>query len=195
MNIDPTFYNPAWDDTAYDYYRLHQSQLQQSELNFAAHDLGLAKPCPTQIKEQTSCTVQDHSQLEKTAVFNPIALQETLSKAPMQTQTGLELPINTSMQSITQKDTNVLTTASINMKVLNTNTAVLKAQKAYTLNQATTTAWNKHHLFIEEGDAELSLNMHELPAPAQKQLIQFIKNSLKQQGLKLKSLIINGVNP
>ncbi len=51
----------------------------------------------------------------------------------------------------------------------------------------------KHHLFITEQEAELSINTGKLNKSEQQQLLQRIKHHLQQQKINLKQLIINGV--
>jgi hypothetical protein len=52
----------------------------------------------------------------------------------------------------------------------------------------------KHHLFISQYEAELTLNTHDLKQEEAQALIPLIKNYLKKEGLLLKKLIINGVH-
>lgn len=51
----------------------------------------------------------------------------------------------------------------------------------------------KHHLFIQNSEAELSLNLHPLSTDKQKKLIETIKALIKQKGVTLNKIIINGV--
>lgn len=51
----------------------------------------------------------------------------------------------------------------------------------------------KHHLFIQNSEAELSLNLHPLSANEQKKFIKTIKTLMKQKGVTLNKIIINGV--
>ncbi|MFI4962592.1 MAG: hypothetical protein ACHP6H_01900, partial [Legionellales bacterium] len=57
----------------------------------------------------------------------------------------------------------------------------------------TSFTFKNHHLFIKDEFVELTLNALDLKPEELQELTQLIKKILKQKGLMLHSLIINGV--
>lgn len=183
--------SPTQQSTGDEYYWQHQTQLQQSSLHFDALP---------QNNQQQKPIIADTA----APVFATAAKQETTTQAEYQPQlNGSNLkkessnallnkfaPLISELAQALEQPT-LPQDASNNKKATATNSNTIKLEKA-SLNR--TIQFKNNHLFIQGEYAELTLNLHSFNKHEQKELMQLIQNHLKQKGLVLSRLIINGVN-
>jgi hypothetical protein len=177
-----------------EYYVLHQEKMQQSALHFESMHLSPKKHItpPSQL--------QEHEQ-PRNATESP------------NTSTQKESSID---EALTQKQP-FCTFLCNNVKTIHDNTKpiVIKPSPAYieyiknnvipdlmladkdieTTHQTNLHHFvcSKHHVFIHNNEAELSINLHIIPAHEQKKIVQWVRQTVKEKNLLLKKLIINGV--
>lgn len=186
--------NPTHQSDGGEYYWLHQDQLQQSALDFSAkpytgqkeRTLILTKDEPaftdkqSAIEDSFELTINHHTLV---AATNPDAL--TIHIEPLSPKQYLNSKLHSNSNAIIafcppSKDQTVSRNKAIDATALPTLTAP---------------DFKNHRLFIHKKEAELTLNVPTLKSNDLKQLTQAIKKIITQQGLLLKSLIINGVKP
>lgn len=180
--------NPAQGEGGDDYYLRHQDQWQKSELTFDAQPLTVKRPSATRCDED----------------FDPAHMHAfSDTRAPQRENTHYEPQLTL---SITRMASGKLAHIIDQLHQSLTPTAIAEAPfpqiwndtassvvKASSPSAQSNNALNTHHLFIEGEVAELTMNTQELDSQEQKELVKLIKYSLKQKGLALSKLIINGV--
>lgn len=185
------FTNPEKQSTGDEYYWQHQNHLQHSELHFDA------KP---NLRVQPKQTVTNPSE----TAINPSALMNSISEESSYTVLdAMQKPIHCS--SCMKEATTLM--AELDKALEQANTPYAFASSPYSL-QATASAqeqnlpinnfnypidFKNNHLFIEGEQAELTLNMQHFNKEEKKELMHLIQVHLKNKGLILSRLIINGV--
>lgn len=178
--------------TGEEYYWTHQQQLQQSALSFEPqpvkkqqHPQSITPDKEKRTSEKTTSTPQaqalqtksDDSKIRPHSIATPTASVPKeawgvgITLAKTSTTKGLEQPIRSNQNPV--------------VKGLTSNPLDLPKPRDF----------NKHHLFIQGSEAELTLNTNELSPKEEKELIQLIQNHLKLKGLALSRLVINGATP
>lgn len=185
------FTNPEKQSTGDEYYWQHQNHLQRSELHFDA------KPEMNVQPKQIAINPSE-------AAINPSALMNNLSGESSYTVLdAVQEPVRCS--SCMKEATTLM--AELDKALEQTNTPYVFANGTYSL-QATASAqeqnrplnsfnypidFKNNHLFIEGEQAELTLNMQHFNKEEKKELMHLIQEHLKNKGLILSRLIINGV--
>ena len=173
-----------------EYYRQHQSELQQSELEFNAVEIAKGKhfiqACAPKlnhdaalIEEKVSVTpvhqtlqTPMHQDVEQQSDTDPHLINAERVIGPAQT---LSLPLSQAKPTLELS-------------------ATVEQQEPEGLSLAYKQELKRHHLFINQDEAELTLNTQDLEPEEAQEYIPLIKNFLKNKGLLLKKLIINGVH-
>ncbi len=182
---------PTKQSSGDEYYWQHQEQLQQCDLQFDSQPLmsqrqqknilvhQSQRTNPLTVLQTTDITIKNHRHNVPTKVINQPCLNVTES---------LEIIMGETPKSSSTIMPYALNNASVNIS----NNERLEEIKA---NNDTRTLYTfkNHHLFIQEQEAELTLNNNEMNAQEEKELIHTIKHLLKNKGIILNKLIINGV--
>lgn len=185
------FTNPEKQSTGDEYYWQHQNHLQHSELHFDAKPKMSAQP------KQTAANPSE-------AAINPSTLMNSISGESSYTVfNAVQEPVH---YNLCIKEATALMT-ELNDALEQANTPYAFASSPYSL-QATASAqeqnlpinnfnypidFKNNHLFIEGEQAELTLNMQHFNKEEKKELMHLIQEHLKNKGLILSRLIINGV--
>lgn len=185
--------SPTQQSSGDEYYWQHQSQLQQSSLHFDARPRENPQP-PAIIANTKAAAFASVAQQEASA---PIKMQTPLNgPAPNEEKSAVDntkfAPFIQELEQALEQSTLSLSTAS-KQQTTETSSEELRISRVNeSLNQHI--QFKNNHLFIQGAQAELSLNLHSFNKQEQKELLQLVKNHLKNKGLVLSRLIINGVN-
>ncbi|MFI4918187.1 MAG: hypothetical protein ACHP65_01375 [Legionellales bacterium] len=184
--------SPTQQNSGDEYYWQHQEQLQQSALNFNAAPAVALKKTPS---TPNHAAVDSHARTQQEPT--PMPTQELPSKAlSLNTHNSqfTAMKLGTELRALEQLLTPSAPFASSNKAPLKTNNnAPLPKTATKGATTSTVLQSKKHHLFVQDENAELTLNTHELASDEQEQLEQLIQSSLKQKGLILRKFTINGV--
>lgn len=185
--------SPTQQSSGDEYYWQHQSQLQQSSLHFDA--------LPREDQQAPAIIANT-----KTAAFADVAQHESTAPVKIQPQVNAPCPNRENRAAGTTKLAPIIyeLNQALEQPTPPQNTSG-KQQTTATNKQDEHIPWvnesldrriqfKNNHLFIQGAQAELSLNLHSFNQQEQKELIQVVKNHLKNKGLTLSRLIINGVN-
>lgn len=183
--------SPAYSNAGDEYYWLHQTQLQCSELHFDAHLFQLpSQPAETVAlnHKQRAATLPAHPELIESVKQQLDLLASSAALHPV-SSTGR--PINSIvMLPATQKLT---LSYGVHGEKLTIESAVMAKNMAVQKASIFFTPFKNNHLFIQETDAELTLNLQAFTQEEQQELLQFVQDYLKKKGFVLSRLIINGV--
>ncbi len=182
---------PTKQSSGDEYYWQHQEQLQQCDLQFdspllinqrqqkniMANQSQLTTPLAT--TEKMDMPIESCRYEVPTEVINQPCLNAT--EQP-------EISMQTEQKSFSMVMPYSPSNASSNISHRG-QLEEIKANKA----PGTLYSFKNHHLFIQAQEAELPLNNNEMNAQEEKELIHTIKHLLKNKGITLNKLIINGV--
>ena len=174
--------------TGDEFYWQHQDQLQKSKLEFKLQEKISAKiPINLYAYLETNTPALAPTPLDN---INPCASTiyfDTQSKQEVtdHTEPTLLNKVIRSQDSLPAVDTQKPTKTTSKTSTEN----LIKPE-----NKFCQPIRKKHHLFIDQDQAELSLNLDDMKLDSKKELIQTFKTYLKEKGMILKKLIINGVN-
>ena len=183
---------PAKENSGDEYYWQHQEQLQQSRLHFDPAPLA-KQPKGVEAAEISKTLVESENHVSPK---NPLGLQPIVNAQFQQINSAsLNMEVFTRVIICPESKSNQ------NITPLDTTTNALITEKKVTLekieipvdSQITTRDFKNHHLFIDDQQVELSLNSQDFNSEDEKEFIQIAKNHLKNKGLSLRKLIINGV--
>lgn len=182
---------PTKQSSGDEYYWQHQEQLQQSDLQFDSR--------PLINRQQQENVTENQYQL-----INPLAVPKTMNM-PIK-NCNLIVPgeiINKSYSNIVelpescmqkeQKSPTTITAYALNNTSIRVNSHEQLEEIKINSDSRTLYTFKNHHLFIQDQDAELTLNNQDMDAQEEKELIHTIKHLLKNKGITLNKLIINGV--
>lgn len=179
------------DSLHYDqYYRQYQGQLQQSQLTFAPlqdlqgplsrgnspladKPIKLAHIDESTATEIPTLSIPPPSQATKLINNNPLVPVQTKELTPSK-----------------QLDSKLL--SFVDQKP-DLRKQPIKHKGVEERGIAPTAILKEHQLFIDGQQAEFSVSTYKLKPKEQKELLQMVKTYLKNKGLLLKKLIINGV--
>lgn len=191
MEFEQWINTPAKQNTGDEYYWQHQEQLQNSSLKFEQH-LQEQQPHESPIAKEEQIS-------QSTSSFQPsvesqsslVSINEPVAHANS-AESYLFSPLkNDSKQNQEPYQPSIATTTCL---AQNRAIESLKAKETdtvqYTMPQ---TPIKNHHLYIQNDEVELSLNTQELNHIEEQELRQMIQLNLKNKGLSLKQLLINGV--
>jgi len=172
-----------------DYYRFHQNQFQQSALTF------------NRMAGKPEAIIKTESTKPENKNLSP---EDNLESAPAHIKLIIKWDnysahnpdiIHADMQQIVayinEKNgdpINLTTTAPIN-----TNTLTLAKSEHKAIHHSTPIIFKNHHLFVNNNEAELTINSNGLNPDENQSLHTLIKQWLNKKGYALKQLIINGV--
>lgn len=184
--------SPTQQHSGDEYYWLHQDQLQQSALRFNVIKM---------TKQQSEPSITPHQKMG-----HQMSIQTQLNDMPNPRPTHQDRPVDNKIipapSTPIKPDVNnkrveftpKTVSNPLSQKIqLNTINQVNAPKEIIDTSKKQPITWKNHHLFIHDNEAEVTLNLQELDTNEQKKLIQFMKNTLKQKGLALSQLIINGV--
>ncbi|EHL30346.1 hypothetical protein [Legionella drancourtii] len=185
--------SPTQQSTGDEYYWQHQTQLQQSRLHFDALPQENRQQQPimdttetsifaTTTKQEPTALMEERSQLNDLGPYRENYDACAKKFAPL---------IHALIQALEQSTLPLATSNKKTTQVTNNQDNSIKWVNE-SLNRRI--QFKNNHLFIQGEHAELTLNLHSCDKKEQKKLIQLIQNHLKQKGLVLSRLIINGVN-
>ncbi|CEG57449.1 hypothetical protein [Legionella fallonii] len=181
---------PTKQNSGDEYYWQHQEQLQQSALQFDS--LTLAHQQQQNIKVSS---IQLASQLTDLQIMDrPInrdslnVLHEEINKPGSSAAEALNLLIQTE-----QKSSPTIMPCEVNSSSLSIRNSMERKEIKVINDSNARYTFKNHHLFIQDQEAELTLNNQGMDAKEEKELIQTIKTFLKDKGIALNKLIINGV--
>jgi hypothetical protein len=178
------------DDATYsgdDYYRQHQSQLQPSELEFNPMEVAQTKVA-TQVEIRTR--TDDVLLIEKEGLITTPQPQISPGLVPQKTEQPADASTIHSLHTAQNTRAPVI---ALNQPKKSIESRV-SAQETERSFLAYTPEFKKHHLYIKQDEAELTLNTQNLKPEEEQAFIPMIKNYIKNKGLLLKRLIINGVH-
>jgi hypothetical protein len=193
LNFEQWINTPTKQNSGDEYYWQHQDQLQQSSVQFNSQPLA-----HQQEKQETP----EGSKL----MVNPSPPEATISIPSQQKYVSypLEKTDNNYLSAeeltkiiidLEQELTQFMTPdGTANTPLKTDKIAQLKAIKTADYDQYNNSEIKNHHLFIQDQQVELTLNTQELNFKEQKALTQMMKHHLKNKGLILSKLIINGVH-
>lgn len=174
-----------------EYYWLYQDRLQQSALDFSAKPYTHQKEIPLIItKHGTAFNDKKLDNEDTLAVCITHQSLTTTKQATLQADLAPLPPQPLQSGSLNNRASPIPTVCILttNQDFLPNNTVDATALSTRTMHD-----FKNHRLFIHNEEAEISLNLPALKTKDFKQLTQLIKKIITQQGLLLKSLIINGV--
>lgn len=182
---------PTQNNTGDEYYWQHQSQLQQSALDFTRHQQQAVNTRPT--INNTVCTHNNTPQYSNIPLELPtnLSVQEQVSdtskticvKASERHTSRSSSPSKQAITPTVIHHHEELTEQSLVQSVETPHRKYLAMMQQIAKN---------HHLFIKDQHAELSLQINTSTPHEIKAIKQWIKKQFKQQGLTLQ-LTINGV--
>ena len=175
-----------------EYYWQHQEQLQHCCITFTTQTSSLHQKEAEEIIELqpnvSHCfTLQASNKLQSQCLYySPtIEIQNTLFNAkdlkPDTNNSGTELVQVTGSNPVKNR---------MSQQTRSKNSIAINSEHDELPN---TRSLKNHHLFIEDAYAELAINTLDLKQKEQQELMRSLKYFIKQHGLYLKKLIINGV--
>jgi len=173
-----------------EYYWQHQDQLQQSQLTFAQKN---PKSIPKTFRVTSSAKILkiEREESANKKLVMPCSEQVSLKRA------FIAIPqshiLNEQYGKVLNSDYEFIVAHTTAEKPMEQIEELLKETNPLE-HSKTSAALNKHHLYIDQQEAELSINTYELKPKEQKQLMHMIKSYLKKKGWSLKKLMINGVS-
>lgn len=181
---------PTKQNSGDEYYWQHQEQLQQSDLHFAKKTwtrYDETQLLPTALQEADSVA---------SAQCPALALnrEETTTKPSEHIKNQVsdwEKPVPSPIQFLKTTES-IASEHPESVRLLTPASEPEKSLSSYN-SKASMQPLKNHHLFIQEEEAELTFNSQELNQKEQRELTMMLKNHLKQKGITLKQLIINGV--
>lgn len=191
-NFERFILSPTGDNSGDAYYWQHQNHLQKSSLSFVAKPV---QDKPYKHEEVTQINLPLEREEPTNAVcIMPIQLNHHESEPLHDTDCDMsEEPIkprHTVEMLVQEASAFIQTNSALESHALLPKHTVNNGQRAL----SALPILKKHHLFIEEDNAELSINLDGLNKKEQHELTHLISKYLQQKNLKLTQLIINGVN-
>lgn len=190
-NFEQCINTPTKQNSGDAFYWAHLEQLQQSALRFEAHALKNPKPIPKQLAPNKTPIHQNSAQATPQIIQHQVHVDSFKSYEITDICPLPEFQINKTMP-IAAPHTFVPNYLTHEIKDVDKAFAPLKQPITPLFNAPQNN--KKHHLFTQGNQAQLTLNTKGLNPLDKKELIQLIQNRLKQAGLSLSHLIINGVN-
>lgn len=176
--------------TGEQYYWTHQHQLQQSALRFEPQAINkhhqLQNTTPDIAKrnsQEPPATPMAQTPKTRLADSNLVLYHNPRLKAPLPKEALIPQAISSKTPA----------TQSLQQSFKPNQSLAIKAPTSHFVSLTKPIDFNKHHLFIKDLEAELTLNTQGLTSKEEKELIQLIQHHLKQKGVALTHLIINGV--
>ena len=193
LDFEQLIATPTKQSNGDEYYWQHQYQLEQSDIRF--------NPKPLEYINRSYKLTKD-SLVKPSMVTDAVTDVAPIPVSP--SQTYFNFPLET-------KDIPPQPAEELNMVINH-----LKKEVLFPYNETTTSCKNvpkiqtkeayspvlksneycfkNHHLFIQGDQAELTFNTKDLDHQEQRELTQLIRLQLKNKGLILNKLIINGVD-
>lgn len=193
-DFDDWLKTPTKQNSGDEFYWQHQSQLQQSCLKFENHSKQVQQgETSLQTSEIDNVITAPYSTPDNVDV--PMQSNTNNSKAPPLNR--LKLQSTEFMRTIAALDQNCSQTPVPEPYSYSSRSAPDKSTSEqpnsvdYTTHN--TGQFKNYHLYIQNDQVELSLHAEDLNKEEQLELKQMIKLNLKNKGLSLKQLLINGV--
>lgn len=193
LNFEPWINTPTKQNSGDEYYWQHQDQLQQSNVQFNPQPLEHQQE-KQEAPERSKLMVNPSSAEAK---INMPSQQKYVSYPPGKTDNNYlsSEELTKIIINLEQELTQFMTPDGTANAPLKTDKIVqLKAIKTADYGQYNNNEIKNHHLFIQDQQVELTLNTQALNFKEQKALTQMMKHHLKNKGLILSKLIINGVH-
>ncbi|RUR18236.1 hypothetical protein ELY21_08385 [Legionella sp. km535] len=185
---------PTKQNSGDEFYWQHQSQLQQSCLKFENHSKQVQQG-ETSLKTSEIDNVITAPYSTPDNVDVPMQSNTNNSKAPPLNR--LKLQSTEFMRTIAALDQNGSQTPVPEPYSYSSKSAPDKSisEQPNSVDYTThnTGQFKNYHLYIQNDQVELSLHAEDLNKEEQLELKQMIKLNLKNKGLSLKQLLINGV--
>lgn len=186
--------SPTKQNSGDEFYWQHQDQLQQSSLQFNHHpehnqhgetvlEISTKQPQSTSLDPKAVIEtehIQQTTDFSKTTPNNRLILHSTELMRAL-----TELEQNNSQPPVPESNSASKIQASDALQFENTSSVEFKDLCKGPLKN--------HHLFIQNDEVEISLYAEDLNKEEQIELKHMIKLNLKNKGLSLKQLLINGV--
>lgn len=191
-NFEHFILSPTGNNSGDEYYWQHQNHLQESSLSF------VAKPVHDKPYKLDDLT-QINSPLEPVQPTNAVYITQSLLNHN-DCEPLYDTDYGTLAEHIEPRQNTCMPAHDMLAFMQANNTFEphdLSPKHQINHGQSSLSARSilkKHHLFIEEDNAELSINMDGLNKNEQHELTHLITKYLQQKNLKLTQLIINGVN-
>ena len=191
--FESLIHTPSKQNSGDEYYWQHQDQLQKSSLRFDAVITAKQHQIESPLRQDgINNTVSVASILPKEGQnVETIQAKAALENKLMATS-QLQMPTNTTQQD--RLSAKAIFDEPISKPLQSREKPLIKTENPSTYEPTHNEELKKHHLFISEKEAELSLNTTELETQEEKELIPILKNYFKRKGFSLKQLIINGVH-
>ena len=191
-DFDHWIKSPAKQSSGDEYYWQHQSQLEQSRVQFdSLAQVNTAKKqiVISGIKDENirpSCSSADL--MDNPLVLDFSTINDKIPNKATSVNTTPEAisPLNQTMP------TNLVLEKATSTIINNENTAQVEEINSF-IQEHYHKFLKNHHLFIHNNQVELSINTHALTDHEKKDLTLIMKHYLKSQNLSLHKLIINGV--
>lgn len=174
-----------------EFYWQHQEQLQKSDLHFeASAQTNSASNSQRVTENKSSCELTTMPQV--TSINQHTAAPLKQSKLDLQSETT---PLDFSFHSTPFEQKSFIgPIGGISLKNNQESDTKLQIRESCRPNYPNANDQLKHfHLFIQNEQVELTLNTAGLDHHREKELTRMIQDNLKNKGLSLKQLIINGV--
>ncbi|KTD51320.1 hypothetical protein [Legionella quateirensis] len=193
-DFDDWLQTPTKQNSGDEFYWQHQDQLQQSSLQFKHHPVldqhgdNVSERSTTDTLSTTSDpkTVIDTDQMQQTTEHSKTNSNNRLTLLSTELMRAIvELKQNNSQLPVSESNSASKINASEKLQFEKTRSAEFK--------DLCKGQHKNHHLFIQNDEVELSLYAEELDKEEQLELKHMIKLNLKNKGLSLKQLLINGV--
>jgi hypothetical protein len=192
LDFEQWITSPMKQNSGDEYYWQHQEQLEQSSLRFEPQPLVHQQKKPEQSisSEATIDTPTVTPSADSPVQQNCISFQPEKNCVK---QSNAEVQFSINIESEPELFKNSLPAIEQSAPTKNDLSIQTKEMINPDLPQFNQYPFKNHHLFIKDEQAELTLNTKDLNHKEQKELTQLMKQHLKNKGLNLNKLIINGV--
>ena len=192
LNFEQWITTPTKQNNGDEYYWQHQNQLEQSSVRFDPKPLVLQPK-----KQEIPASSNPEKNTPSPALTSTIPVQHGYFSFQPETRDVRQLKnveLSKVIIDLEQELTQIMAPYGETNEPLETDTPL----KTKEINSADIQLCNKyqfknHHLFIQDEQVELTLNTKDLNHKEQRELTQIMKHHLKNKGLNLSKLIINGV--
>jgi hypothetical protein len=176
-----------------EYYWAHQSELQQSSLTFTA--IKNAPMSPRSISLTDNSTISHSEEETLIATANKVPAEDIPYADPLREKVLSDQFINPKSNQLTYLPKSECSVAYSAITESRELTNEFNQKLRLELPTIRPLVLKKHHLFVDvdQQHAEFSVSTYELNSTEQQQIVQLVKNHLKEKGLFLRKLIINGV--
>ncbi len=191
LDFEQLINTPTKQNSGDEYYWQHQDQLQQSSLQFDPHPLAIQPKIKAVLENET---IRNNPEVHLQILNNPTQPNLYPYQFEKQNDTLLSTKVSQIFKDLEQKITPII----MSVETANTPPKTDMLNQIKKINEMVSSPDNpnefkNYHLFIQGNQVELTLNIQDLDPYEQKEFTSMMKNHLKNKGLFLSKLIINGV--